>query len=99
MNLIMSVVKPGEGAWYSVDNRVTRGRHEQGQRRTQAGLLRCRDGAGALLYTAIDFTDIASGLAQRLRLVQEGRGPGDPIFDALTSAQQGAVNRGIRPWP
>ena len=25
VTLIMSVVKPGEGAWYSVDNRVTEG--------------------------------------------------------------------------
>jgi hypothetical protein len=46
-----------------------------------------------LLYWGIDFTETIAGLAQLHRLAQEGRGPGDPTFDALTLGQQGASKR------
>lgn len=52
-----------------------------------------------LLYWGIDFTEVASVLTQLVRLMQQGRGEGDPVFDALSAAQKGAVHRGIRPRP
>jgi hypothetical protein len=47
-----------------------------------------------MLYWGMDFTDIASYLAQMHRLVEEGKGPGDPVYDALLAANPGP---GIQP--
>ena len=52
-----------------------------------------------MLFWGIDFTDTASGLAQMVRLMHEGHGPGDPVFEAAKSAQEGAAKRGMRPRP
>jgi hypothetical protein len=50
-----------------------------------------------LLYWGIDSTDIAKGLVQLHRLVGEGRGEGDPAYDAVKAALDGAGKKGIRP--
>jgi hypothetical protein len=53
VTLIMSIVKPGEGAWYSVDNRVTEDNVVKGDDARKHIYLRCRAGAGALLCTGL----------------------------------------------
>jgi hypothetical protein len=72
ITLLISIVKPGEGAWQSVDNRISWPHKDDDDDGRKQLFLRCPDGPGLLAYTGLaevypGHTTMADYIRQTLR--------------------------------